>query len=67
MSKRIYEGWEGFEHGTWVNEINLRSFIRHNFTPYDGDESFLEDPTEDTLELSIGIYKELAEGYSGTT
>ena len=51
MSKRIYEGWEGFEGGTWVNEINLRSFIRHNFTPYDGDESFLEDPTEDTLEL----------------
>ena len=45
MSKRIYEGWEGFEHGTWVNEINLRSFIRHNFTPYDGDESFL-DPVD---------------------
>ena len=51
MSKRFYEGWEGFEGGTWVNEINLRSFIRHNFTPYDGDESFLEDPTQDTLEL----------------
>ena len=51
MSKRFYEGWEGFEGGTWVNEINLRSFIRHNFTPYDGDESFLEDPTQDTLDL----------------
>ena len=51
MSKRFYEGWEGFEGGTWVNEINLRSFIRHNFTPYDGDESFLEGPTQDTLDL----------------
>ena len=51
MSKRNYEGWEGFEGGTWVNEINLRSFIRHNFTPYDGDEAFLEGPTQDTLDL----------------
>ncbi len=48
---RMYEGWAGFESGTWVNEINVRSFIRHNFTPYDGDESFLEGPTQDTLDL----------------
>ena len=48
---RMYEGWAGFEGGTWVNEINVRSFIRHNFTPYDGDESFLEGPTQDTLDL----------------
>ena len=48
---RMYDGWAGFEGGTWVNEINVRSFIRHNFTPYDGDESFLEGPTQDTLDL----------------
>lgn len=48
---RTYEGWAGFEGGTWVNEINVRSFIRHNYTPYDGDESFLEGPTQDTLDL----------------
>ena len=48
---RMYEGWAGFEGGTWVEEINLRSFIRHNFTPYDGDESFLEGPTQDTKDL----------------
>ena len=48
---RKYDGWAGFEEGTWVNEINLRSFIRHNYTPYDGDESFLEEPTQDTLDL----------------
>ncbi len=46
-----YEGWRGFESGTWVKEINVRSFIKHNFTPYDGDESFLEGPTNDTIEL----------------
>ena len=46
-----YEGWSGFEAGTWTREINVRSFIRHNYTPYDGDESFLEAPTKDTLDL----------------
>ncbi len=49
--EKMYEGWEGFERGTWTYEINVRSFIRHNFTPYDGDESFLVGPTKDTLEL----------------
>ena len=49
--ENMYEAWEGFEKGTWTYEINVRSFIRHNFTPYDGDESFLVGPTKDTLEL----------------
>ena len=47
----LYEGWKGFEAGTWVKEINVRSFIRHNYTPYNGNEDFLEGATEDTLEL----------------
>ncbi|MBR6808369.1 MAG: formate acetyltransferase, partial [Clostridia bacterium] len=46
-----YEGWEGFDGGTWVKEINLRSFIKHNYTPYDGNEDFLVGPTQDTLDL----------------
>ena len=46
-----YEGWRGFEGGTWVKEINIRSFIRHNYTPYDGDESFLVGPTQNTKDL----------------
>ena len=46
-----FEAWNGFESGTWKKEINVRSFIRHNYTPYDGDESFLESPTQDTLDL----------------
>ena len=48
---RNYPGWEGFKKATWANEINVRSFIRHNYTPYDGDDSFLADPTQDTLDL----------------
>ena len=43
--------WEGFETATWAREINVRSFLTHNYTPYDGDESFLEEPTENTIHL----------------
>ena len=46
-----YDGWKGFESGTWTKEINVRSFIKHNFTPYDGDEKFLVGPTKSTLDL----------------
>ncbi len=48
---QMYEGWNGFEKGTWVNEIAVRSFIRHNFTQYDGTEDFLCGPTQRTKEL----------------
>ncbi len=47
----VHEGWKGFESGTWVREINVRSFIRHNYTPYLGNDEFLEDPTQDTIDL----------------
>ncbi len=47
----IPKAWDGFDVGTWTKEIDVRSFIRHNYTPYDGDETFLEAPTEDTLAL----------------
>ena len=43
--------WEGFNGGAWQKEINVRDFIQKNYTPYDGDESFLADPTEATKEL----------------
>jgi formate C-acetyltransferase len=46
-----FESWHGFEGGTWTREINVRSFIKHNYTPYDGDESFLAPPTKNTLAL----------------
>ena len=46
-----YEAWNGFGPGTWIKEINLRNFIKHNYTPYDGDEQFLAGPTQNTLDL----------------
>ncbi len=46
-----FENWKGFEGGTWKKEINVRSFIKHNFKPYDGNEDFLEEPTQDTKDL----------------
>ena len=49
--ERRYEAWDGFEGGTWTSEVHVRSFIRHNYTPYDGDESFLCGATEDTKAL----------------
>lgn len=46
-----YEGWSGFEKGDWMKGINVRDFIRCNYVPYDGDERFLEGPTQNTLDL----------------
>lgn len=43
--------WREFNGGAWENEINVRDFIQKNYTPYDGDDGFLEGPTEDTKEL----------------
>ena len=44
--------WEGFEKGRWCNtSVNVRDFIKKNYTPYDGDESFLAAPTEATKKL----------------
>ena len=43
--------WEGFNHGIWEREINVRNFIQKNYTPYDGDDEFLAGPTERTKEL----------------
>ena len=46
-----FEEWEGFEGRIWKEEVNVRDFIQKNYTPYDGDESFLADPTEATNKL----------------
>ncbi len=43
--------WNGFVGGSWEKEINVRDFIQKNYTPYDGDESFLEGATDETLAL----------------
>ena len=43
--------WKDFVGGKWENEINVRDFIQKNYTPYDGDESFLAGPTQNTTDL----------------
>lgn len=52
MERQFYDEWEGFKPGRWSNtSINLRDFIQKNFTPYDGDDSFLTGSTEATTKL----------------
>ena len=52
MERKFQPEWEGFKSGRWSNtSVNVRDFIQKNFTPYDGDESFLVGPTEATRKL----------------
>ena len=45
------KAWNGFNGTLWKEEVNVRDFIQNNYTPYDGDESFLADSTEATDKL----------------
>ena len=45
------EQWRNFKKGKWTTDIDVRDFIQNNYTPYDGDGSFLESATQDTLDL----------------
>ena len=49
--------WDGFEGRLWKEEINVRQFIQDNYTPYDGDEGFLADPTDATNKLWDALQK----------
>ena len=53
-----FDQWEGFSGRLWKEEVNVRDFIQNNYTPYEGDESFLAGPTEATDKL-WGKLKEL--------
>ena len=46
-----FEQWKGFKKGDWKDEINVRDFIQHNYTPYEGDSNFLTESTEKTKKL----------------
>ena len=52
-----YTQWEGFEGRIWKEEVNVRDFIQKNYTPYEGDESFLAGPTEATDKLWGALQK----------
>ena len=45
------DAWDGFVKGHWSEAIDVRDFIQHNYTPYEGDASFLAGPTEKTLRV----------------
>ena len=47
----MFEQWNGFEVGIWSKEVDVRDFIQKNYTPYEGDSSFLQGPTEATTAL----------------
>ena len=49
--KLYAEAWQGFNGTDWKESINVRDFIQHNYTPYEGDESFLAEATSATLAL----------------
>lgn len=54
----FYKQWEGFNPGKWSDdEVNVRDFIQRNYTPYEGDGSFLEGPTDATNKLWQKILK----------
>ncbi|MDU3187018.1 MAG: formate C-acetyltransferase [Ligilactobacillus animalis] len=48
----VTTAWNGFNGGDWQDEIDVRDFINRNYTPYDGDQSFLEEATEATTKLN---------------
>lgn len=45
------KAWNGFTGDKWRRSVNLRDFIQHNYQPYDGNDTFLEGPTENTSQL----------------
>ncbi|MBM7835067.1 formate C-acetyltransferase [Clostridium sardiniense] len=47
----MFREWEGFKEGNWQKEIDVRNFIQNNYTPYEGDDSFLKGATENTTKL----------------
>ncbi len=55
------EEWQGFRKGKWCDKIDVRDFIVKNYTPYEGDASFLQGPTERTKKISAKLNALLAE------
>ena len=53
--------WQGFKEGRWTKEIDVRGFIQANYTPYEGDDSFLAGATENTKKLwdqAMALFKQ---------
>ena len=52
------EEWKGFNEGVWTKEINVSDFIKKNYTPYEGNESFLVGPTDKTKRV-LEVYEDM--------
>ena len=57
----MLEAWKGFKGGDWQNEVNTREFIQANYTPYEGDESFLVKATPSTTSLWDSVLEGIKE------
>ncbi len=63
-----FKQWDKFKNGDWKNEINVRDFIQHNYTPYEGNSDFLAPTTEKTKKLwnkVLELYKKEKEANGG--
>jgi len=61
MEGFMQEQWNGFQKGTWMEEIDVRDFIQKNYTPYEGNDTFLAGPTERTKTLWEDVLKLMEE------
>jgi len=61
MEGFMQEQWNGFQKGTWMEEIDVRDFIQKNYTPYEGNDTFLAGPTERTKALWEDVLKLMEE------
>ena len=52
-----FKQWDGFKGRIWKEEVNTRDFIQHNYAPYEGNQDFLEGPTEATEKLWSALSK----------
>ncbi|PKF77050.1 formate C-acetyltransferase [Vibrio sp. vnigr-6D03] len=59
MAEQFAKAWEGFAEGDWQNEVNVRDFIQKNYTPYEGDESFL---VSEGTEATNALWAKVMEG-----
>ncbi|BCL70322.1 formate acetyltransferase [Vibrio nigripulchritudo ATCC 27043] len=59
MAEQFAKAWEGFAQGDWQNEVNVRDFIQKNYTPYEGDESFL---VSEGTEATNALWAKVMEG-----
>lgn len=59
MAEQFAKAWEGFAQGDWQNEVNVRDFIQKNYTPYEGDESFL---VSEGTEATDALWAQVMEG-----